>query len=108
MKGFQKNSLPYLKCVLLLSCVVHGPIYGLFNLYIELRENRLHKNPKSGHKSARDIYDVFLFIFIRLSFDYFLGLQSKIWNKPYFLTQCKTILTEKYWCIKKWTSIWVV
>ena len=45
MKGFQKNSLPYLKCVLLLSCVVHGPIYGLFNLYIELRENRLHKNP---------------------------------------------------------------
>ena len=25
-----KNSLPYLKCVLLLSCVVHGPIYGLF------------------------------------------------------------------------------
>ena len=25
-----KNSLPYLKCVLRLSCVVHGPIYGLF------------------------------------------------------------------------------
>ena len=25
-----KNSLPYLKCVLLLSCVVHGPIYGRF------------------------------------------------------------------------------
>ena len=23
-----KNSLPYLKCVLHLSCVVHGPIYG--------------------------------------------------------------------------------
>ena len=23
-----KNSLPYLKCVLRLSCVVHGPIYG--------------------------------------------------------------------------------
>ena len=31
MKGFQKNSLPYLKCVLRLSCVVHGPIYGRFN-----------------------------------------------------------------------------
>ena len=25
-----KNSLPYLKCVLRLSCVVHGPIYGCF------------------------------------------------------------------------------
>ena len=25
-----KNSLPYLKCVLLLSCVVHRPIYGDF------------------------------------------------------------------------------
>ena len=23
-----KNSLPYLKCVWRLSCVVHGPIYG--------------------------------------------------------------------------------
>ena len=26
----KKNSLPYLKCVLRLSCVVHGPIYGRF------------------------------------------------------------------------------
>ena len=25
-----KNSLPYIKCVLHLSCVVHGPIYGHF------------------------------------------------------------------------------
>ena len=25
-----KISLPYSKCVLLLSCVVHGPIYGRF------------------------------------------------------------------------------
>ena len=25
-----KNSLPYIKCVLRLSCVVHWPIYGLF------------------------------------------------------------------------------
>ena len=25
-----KNSLPYLKCVFRLSCVVHEPIYGLF------------------------------------------------------------------------------
>ena len=34
MKGFQlkkeKNSLPYIKCVLRLSWVVYGPIYGLF------------------------------------------------------------------------------
>ena len=27
-KKFQKNSLPYLKCVLRLSCVVHGQIDG--------------------------------------------------------------------------------
>ena len=25
-----KNSSPYLKCVLRLSCVVYGPIYGRF------------------------------------------------------------------------------
>ena len=25
-----KNSLPYLKCVSRLSCVVHGPFYGRF------------------------------------------------------------------------------
>ena len=30
-----KNSLPYLKCVLRLSCVVHGPIYGRFNGFRE-------------------------------------------------------------------------
>ena len=29
-KDFNKNSLPYIKCVLRLSCVVHGPIYGRF------------------------------------------------------------------------------
>ena len=28
-----KNSLPYLKCVLRLSCVVHGPIYDRFMMY---------------------------------------------------------------------------
>ena len=26
----KKNSLPYIKCVLPLSCVVYGPIYGSF------------------------------------------------------------------------------
>ena len=29
-KDFNKNSLPYIKCVLRLSCVVHGQIYGRF------------------------------------------------------------------------------
>ena len=30
-----KNSLPYFKCVLRLSCVVHGPIYGrLMGFYV--------------------------------------------------------------------------
>ena len=28
--SIKNNSLPYLKCVLRLSCVVHGPIYGSF------------------------------------------------------------------------------
>ena len=28
-----KNSLPYLKCVLRLSCVVHEPIYGRFMVF---------------------------------------------------------------------------
>ena len=60
-----KNSLSYLKCVLRLSCVVHGPIYGFLckrfalQITVILRENRLHKNqepiknPQNGHKSAR-------------------------------------------------------
>ena len=30
MKGFHKKSLPYVRCVLHLSCVVHGPIYSRF------------------------------------------------------------------------------
>ena len=29
-KWKEKNSLPYIKCVLRLSCVVHGPIYDRF------------------------------------------------------------------------------
>ena len=41
-----KNSLPYLQCVLRLSCVVHGPIYGRFmGFYV----NGFLSN---GHKSA--------------------------------------------------------
>ena len=30
IKKKKKNSLPYIKCVLRLSCVVNGPIYGRF------------------------------------------------------------------------------
>ena len=34
-KDLNKNSLPSLKCVLSLSCVVHGPIYGRFMGFYE-------------------------------------------------------------------------
>ena len=35
-----KNSLTYLKCVLRLSCVVHGPIYGrLMGFYVNVTAN---------------------------------------------------------------------
>ena len=34
----KKNSLPYINCVLLLSCVVHGPIYGRFMGFLDLVE----------------------------------------------------------------------
>ena len=38
MKEFQlKKNLPYLKYVLRLSCVVHGPIYGRFNGFLSKR-----------------------------------------------------------------------
>ena len=33
-KDFNKNGLPYLQCVLRLSCVVHGPIYGRCNVTV--------------------------------------------------------------------------
>ena len=41
-----KNSLPYLKCVLRLSCVVHGPIYGRFmgSKYEHRRASTLLRN----------------------------------------------------------------
>ena len=32
-----KNSLPYLKCVFRLSCVVHGPIYFRFKGFLYKR-----------------------------------------------------------------------
>ena len=31
-----KNSSPYIKCVLRLSCVVHGPIYGTVNGFLSI------------------------------------------------------------------------
>ena len=43
-----QNSLPYLKCVLRLSCVVQGPIYGRFMGFMFIyRENRSHKTYKT-------------------------------------------------------------
>ena len=51
-----ENSLPYLKCVLRLSCVVHGPIYGRFmgctvngSLSILMFIHRLPKLDKHRH-----------------------------------------------------------
>ena len=35
-----KNSLPYLKCLLRLSCVVDGPIYGRFMGFYVMAINR--------------------------------------------------------------------
>ena len=35
-----KNSLTYLKCVLRLSCVVHGPIYGRFMGFLCKRDGQ--------------------------------------------------------------------
>ena len=46
-----KNSLPYLKCVLHLSCVVHGPIYGRFmGFYVNGRLS-IKRSTKVGHSS---------------------------------------------------------
>ena len=50
-----KNSLPYLKWVLRLSCVVHGPIYSRFmvfyvNGFLSLRKTSLTilQHPETG------------------------------------------------------------
>ena len=46
-----KNSLTYLKCVLRLSCVVHGPIYGRFmGFYVNVTANgRSQQLPQTTH-----------------------------------------------------------
>ena len=49
----KKNSLPYLKCVLRLSCVVQGPIYGHFmgfyvNGFLSISEMPTSGDLKSG------------------------------------------------------------
>ena len=55
MKGFQlKNSLPYLQCVLRLSCVVHGPIYGRFmgfyvNGFLSIKTHKTAINQPADH-----------------------------------------------------------
>ena len=52
-----KYSLPYLKCVVRLSCVVHGPIYGCFmgffvNGFLSVRD--CQKTPKSRSQTRTD------------------------------------------------------
>ena len=57
-----KNSLPYLKCVLRLPCVVHGPIYGRFmGFYVNgqvyqgwalQRSGPIDPPKENGHKFA--------------------------------------------------------
>ena len=63
-----KNSLPYLKCVLRLSCVVHGPIYGRFmGFYVDgfLSINRLHNfvpffhTPRAGQGRVGVLNELF-------------------------------------------------
>ena len=46
-----KNSLPYLKCVLRLSCVVHGPIYGRFMGFYVNGFLSIERFTKAGHSS---------------------------------------------------------
>ena len=61
----KKNSLPYMKCVLRLSCVVHGPIYGHFiGCTVNCGFLSMYKvYPFNGHKSyhglhRRDVTDI--------------------------------------------------
>ena len=49
----KKNSLPYLKCVLRLSCVVHGPIYGPFFHSLSCSMTPLHRERIKGRKSLQ-------------------------------------------------------
>ena len=46
-----KKSLPYLKCVLRLSCVVHGPIYGRFMGFYVNGFLSIQRFTKFGHSS---------------------------------------------------------
>ena len=55
-----KNSLTYLKCVLSLSCVVHGPIYGRFmGFYVNVTANgssqQLPQTTHSRKKQNREL-----------------------------------------------------
>ena len=64
-----KNSLPYIKCVLCLSCVVHEPIYGRLmgcTVILSLHKGIYYRadteskpvpiTPKIDHKSTRKPY----------------------------------------------------
>ena len=44
-----KNSLPYLKCVLRLSCVVHGPIWVLMSTVFSLYKGLPLYREKTTH-----------------------------------------------------------
>ena len=47
-----KNRLPYLKCLLRLSCVVHGPIYGRFIFFLCKRFSRCKPLPLRNNVDA--------------------------------------------------------
>ena len=48
-----KNSLPYIKCVLHLSCVVHGHIYGRFMCCTVIRLGTPAKRPDGSTDGKR-------------------------------------------------------
>ena len=82
----KKNSLPYLKCVLRLSCVVHGPIYGRLmgfyvngslsikvNLYIERKLYALYIDLRFAESSKA-------FIFQKFAVKFYFGLSIHIFQ----------------------------
>ena len=54
--SIKKNSLPYIKCVLRLSCVVHGPIYGRFMDYCTVNGFLSYKSAHGRHR--RDVTNI--------------------------------------------------
>ena len=56
-----KNSLPYLKCVLRLSCVVHGPNYGRF---MDFYANGFLSKPLYREKTRNALLDLYFKIIL--------------------------------------------